>query len=444
MMRPTRRQVLGLIAALAGTIERGMAAPPEVLSFFRDKSLTPKFSWLDVWGEEHAHAFTVAGVTEAKVLAQFQASIDKAIVEGWGFEHFREEMQKRLSPRGWWGPRQVEDPEGRWRTKPVDFSAPRRLQTTFWANMRAARAAGQWDRIQRTKRALPYLLYVRSVSERKRPDHLRWVGTILPVDHPFWSSHFPPNGWGCKCSVRSITAEERDDYLSRPASDAPGAISYTDEPPPTVTRTFVNRRTGERAEVPVGIDPGWQTNPGIGRGRTLGRILADQVDATPLDLARGRIERLTDSEGFRSFLWRAQEQGARRAALQQAGASRTAIEAAAPWSHSPVPVARLSDDVAAKLGVTNPAVTITDAAVGHSPAHHYPDWVWSRLQEMVESGAIYRRRHDGRYLVVGEVAGRTMMLVLAEVPGDRCGVVTLFQVPQRYLAKALADADRVG
>ncbi|MBK5959329.1 hypothetical protein CCR97_14095 [Rhodoplanes elegans] len=424
-----------------------MAAPPEVLSFFRDKSLTPKFSWLDVWGEEHAHAFTVAGVTEAKVLAQFQASIDKAIVEGWGFEHFREEMQKRLSPLGWWGPRQVEDPEGRWRTKAVDVSMPRRLQTTFWANMRSARAAGQWDRAQRTKRALPYLLYVRSVSERKRPEHVRWVGTILPVDHPFWSSHFPPNGWGCKCSVRQITAAEHDDYLSRPASDAPGSISYTDEPPPTVTRTFVNRRTGERAEVPVGIDPGWQTNPGIGRGRTLGRILADQVDATPLDLARGRIERLTDSEGFRSFLWRAQEQGARRAALMAEGKAIAEVDQIAPWSHTPFVVARLPDELAGAAGVARPAVTLTDAAVGHAPAHHYPDWVWSSVQAMLDAGAIHRRRRDGRIFVLKEIAGRAFVLVLAPVPGDRLGVITMFSTREgldgAYVRRTLADTDRV-
>jgi hypothetical protein len=283
------------VAALAGTIERGMEAPPEVLSYFRAKDLRPGFSWADVWGEEHAHAFTVAGVTETRVLSEFQAAIDKAIAAGTGFEKFRADMRERLTPLGWWGPKDVTDPEGRWRDKRVDFSRPARLQITFWSNMRAARAAGQWNRIQRTKRALPYLLYVRSASERKRPEHLRFVGTILPVDHPFWSTHFPPNGWNCKCSVRQLDQADRDDLLSRPKSDGEGAISYDDTPPDLGRRAYVNRRTGEVTEVPVGIDPGWATNSGLSRARTLTGQLQEQLAAVGPERAQATIRKLWDT-----------------------------------------------------------------------------------------------------------------------------------------------------
>ncbi|WP_245429243.1 phage minor head protein, partial [Rhodoplanes elegans] len=168
---------------------------------------------------------------------------------------------------------------------------------------RAARAAGQWNRIQRTKRALPYLLYVRSASERKRPEHLRWVGTILPVDHPFWSTHFPPNGWNCKCSVRQLDKADRDDYLSRPKSDAEDAISYDDTAPDLGTRTHVNRRTGEVAEVPVGIDPGWDTNPGLSRARTLVRQLHDQLDTAGPERAARTIAKLWGDAAEGAAVW---------------------------------------------------------------------------------------------------------------------------------------------
>lgn len=377
-----------------GTIRRGMPTPPEVLAYFREKRLAPRYSWQDISGQEHAHAFTVAGVVEARILAEFKAAIDKALTEGWGFEKFREEMQRRLTPHGWWGPKQVEDPEARWRPKTVNFAVPARLQTTFWSNMRAARAAGQWARIQRTKDSRPFLLYIRSASERKRPEHLRWVGTILPVDHPFWATHFPPNGWGCKCSVRQISAAERQDYLDRPESDDPDAISYSDEPPPTPTRTWRNRRTGERVEVPAGIDPGWQTNPGIARGRTLGGILADQLDATPVELARGRVARLLDSDGFRAFASGARD----RAAAGEAFAGDT------------MAVARLSDDVAKQLGV-RPTVSVPDAA-----AATYPEATWSAVQQAVDRGAL-RSRPDGRYALAVEVGGRVRNLVLSAIDG---------------------------
>lgn len=425
---------------------RPMPPPPEVLDYFRRRDMAPRFSWLDIWAEEHAHAFTVAGVTETKVLAEFKAAIDKAIVDGWGFDRFRSEMQRRLTPLGWWGPRDVIDPEGRWRRKRVDFSKARRLEITFWSNMRAARAAGQWDRIQRTKEALPYLLYVMSTAAHKRREHLGWVGIILPIDHPFWRTHFPPNGWRCQCAVRQISADRRDDYLRRPHDPHdPNAIKYTDVAPEPDLMPYINHRTGQTALVPRGIDPGWHSNPGLGRGRQLGRILADEIDDTPLELARARVRRMVTSDGYRSMLWRAQSLGAERQALSDAGLTRAEIDRRAPWSNAPHPVARLPDAVAARLKVA-PTVTVTDAAVGHNTTHPYPDWIWEQVQSMVDQGEIWRRP-DGRVMALQEIDGRPMMLVLARIMGPHMGVITLFPVRGgfrgAYVRKYLEGAELI-
>jgi hypothetical protein len=262
-------------------VVRKFTPPPEILRYFRDKGLRPAFSWLDVWGEEHAYAFTVAKVQEWKVLAEFKAGIDQALAKGETFATFREAMKQRLTPLGWWGPRLVADQEGQSPAKLVDFSLPRRLQITFQSNMRAARAAGQWQRAQRTKAVLPFLLYVRSVAERKRPEHLAWAGTILPIDDPFWNTHFPPNGWNCKCAVRQIGERERTEKL-----DAPGS-QFTDEAPTVVERSFKNRRTGEIVRIPEGIDPGWQGNPGKNRASTLLTQFNDSLAAqSPAEIRR--------------------------------------------------------------------------------------------------------------------------------------------------------------
>jgi hypothetical protein len=343
-MRLTRRQLHDVIATLAGTVQRGMDAPPEVLDYFRAKDLTPRFSWLDVWGQEHAHAFTVAGVTETRVLSEFKAAIDKAVAEGRGFEAFRADMRERLAPLGWWGPRQVADPDGRWATKAVDFSKPRRLEITFWSNMRAARAAGQWNRIQRTKRVLPYLLYVRSTAERKRPEHLAWAGIILPVDHSFWRTHFPPNGWMCQCAVRQIDQEDRDARLAREPGD--GGIAYRDTPPPEETRRYVNRRTGEVTEVPVGIDPGWHTNPGLSRARTLVSQLTQTLDEAGPERAARTIAKLWSRETPGGGSWpKAIAKMPERVHLPVASSARAAAEMEAKGEV----IAVASDVLAAKV-----------------------------------------------------------------------------------------------
>lgn len=253
--------------------------PPEVSNFFRAKELRPSFSWLDVWKEEHAYSFTVAKAVDVELLATFKRSIQTAIDNGQGFETWRAELLPELARQGWIGKRLVEDPQGRWAPKEVDFSSPRRLQTIFWSNVRAARAAGQWERAQRSKKALPYFVYVHTTALEPRAEHLQWVGLILPVDHPFWNTHFPPNGWGCKCSVRQTTRREAEKLLAQPG--------YTDDPGDFQrTVTFVNRRTGRVTQEPAGIDPGW----GVNVGRARAQVLVDRLRSQLGDLPRDEAE----------------------------------------------------------------------------------------------------------------------------------------------------------
>lgn len=125
---------------------------------------------------------------------------------------------------------------------------------------RVSYAAGKWERFQRTKRLLPYLVYSAINDGRTRPLHARWGGVapgsirvVLPVDHPWWDTHFPPNGWGCRCTVRAVTRAE----VVRMGLD-PDKL----EPPPVTTTLWRNPRTGQRVRVPNGIDPGFAYNPG--------------------------------------------------------------------------------------------------------------------------------------------------------------------------------------
>ncbi|MBY6243988.1 phage minor head protein [Methylosinus sp. Sm6] len=268
-------------------VSRGFQTPPEVTRYFSDKGRQPAFSWLDVWGQEHAYAFTVAKAVDTELLRLFKESIQKAIESGQGFETWRQGLLPELQKLGWLGPRKVDDPSGKWDSKLVDFSRPRRLETIFWSNVRTARAAGQWERIQRTKKGLPFLLYVRTTSAEPRIQHLAWAGVILPVDHAFWSTHFPPNGWHCKCAVRQITRYEYEQLK--------GKEGYSLDPPTIETKPFLNRRTGEIVHVPVGIDPGWGTNPGLSRAKTLVENVAKQLEVAGETAARARINDILSS-----------------------------------------------------------------------------------------------------------------------------------------------------
>jgi len=209
--------------------KRGFGPTPEVTEYFERKGAVPAFKWLDVWGEEHSYNFMVSGATEMELTTAFKESIARALREGQGFETWKPLMRAELARLGWLGPRSVSDPTGLEPDRIVDFSSGRRLKTIFWSNMNSARAAGQWERAQRTKKALPYFLYIRTTSKDPREEHLAFVGTILPIDHPFWVAHFPPNGWLCKCQVRQITAREAERLLG--LTPEPDGIRYTADAP---------------------------------------------------------------------------------------------------------------------------------------------------------------------------------------------------------------------
>jgi len=65
-----------------------------------------------------------------------------------------------------------------------------------------ARSAREWVEAEKTAHLYPNLQYVAVNDSRTRTQHRRWHGIILPVNHSFWDTHFPPNDWGCRCKTR--------------------------------------------------------------------------------------------------------------------------------------------------------------------------------------------------------------------------------------------------
>lgn len=269
--------------------------PKEALEWFRAKGLKIGFDWRDVWREEHAAAFTVAKIMRLDLLADVRAEVDRALAEGLTFRDFQKRLAPMLQEKGWWGVQDMADPQTG-EVRQVQLGSPRRLRVIYDTNLRTARAAGQWARIQKTREGLPYLLYTVGPSREHRPEHLSWHGTLLPVDDPWWKTHFVPNGWGCKCRIRQISRREYE-RLKESGVPAPPSAATQDINPKTGLPTgrraratvpvkttapklsaveWTNQRTGEVMEVPRGIDPGWDYNPGEGRLSHLQKLLAEK------------------------------------------------------------------------------------------------------------------------------------------------------------------------
>lgn len=243
----------------------------------RGQRLDPSFAWQERYAEDHAQAFTVAKSAGFDILSEIYSGLESALKEGKTARQFADELTPLLQAKGWWGRQMLQDPET---GLPVSaqLGSPRRLQLIFDVNMRVSYAAGHWASIQRNKRSRPFLRYVHLVGqEHPRLRHQALHNIVLPVDHPFWDTHFAPNGWNCHCTVQSLSQRDVDRLVSQ-------GEQLRFEAPVIETRTWVNKRTGEVRHIPEGIDPGWDYNPGKA-GHQGALAAAERLVSAPPELA---------------------------------------------------------------------------------------------------------------------------------------------------------------
>lgn len=220
----------------------------EAINFLRDKQRLPTRTWTDLWQDMHARAFVVAGAMKDQLVADFHTAVTAAIAEGRTLADFRKDFDRIVAAHGW-----SYNGSRNWRSRVI-----------YQTNMRMAYNAGRFAQAQRLKERRPFLRYVAVLDSRTRPEHRAWHDTVLPVDHEFWSTHHPPNGWNCRCTVQSLSRGDMERFQ----------ISESDGPPPVqIVKRQVNTPSGKvTVPVPQGIDPGFAYNPGeaaFGRGANL-------------------------------------------------------------------------------------------------------------------------------------------------------------------------------
>ncbi len=220
------------------TLDAASLPPAEAITFLRQKTNTTSLRWTDVWNEAHTRSFMVAGAATQAIVEDFRVAVSKALEQGTTLAEFRKDFDAIVAKHGW-----VHNGTPGWRASII-----------YETNLSTAYAAGRYAQMTEpdTLRVYPYWQYMHTSSAHPRPQHLAWVGTTLRADDGWWSTHYPPNGWRCKCSVRPVS----EAGLRRQGKRGP------DEAPPLDMRPWRSRDGRVQTEVPHGIDPGFGYNPG--------------------------------------------------------------------------------------------------------------------------------------------------------------------------------------
>lgn len=214
-----------------------------------------------------------------------------------GRRDFMRGIEDILVSEGWWGEKVVTDPATG--EKLITRFDPARLKLIYDVNTRQAYAAGLWRRIERNKATSPYIRYITKRDERVRASHRGWDNLTLPVDHPFWNTHYPPNSWRCRCRAMSMSQADYEKGL------APDGRHLSKDEPDIQWTEWVNKKTGAVERVPAGIDPGFGYNPGKSamRDDNLGKIVKSKLagadnllGASPRALWNRVVSELSSSE----------------------------------------------------------------------------------------------------------------------------------------------------
>ena len=96
-------------------------------------------------------------------------------------------------------------------TQTATLGTPNRLKTIYRINLNTARAHQRYNQQIKATKDLPYWQYDAINDSRTRPSHAELDGSVFKFDDPFWQTHYPPNGWNCRCTVRALTAKQVKD-----------------------------------------------------------------------------------------------------------------------------------------------------------------------------------------------------------------------------------------
>lgn len=186
-------------------LTEAMSLPPDkAIAWFRQKGYTISWDWQDTLSEAHARAFTVARVTQLDTLQTIRGAVDQAIAEGKTERWFEQTLTPKLQQAGWWG-KTEEVVQATGEIRQIQLGSPDRLKLIFRQNVQSAYMAGRWADIVAVSDKRPYLQYIAIRDLKTRPTHASLNRRVFRFDDPIWLTLWPPNGWGCRCRVRSLS-----------------------------------------------------------------------------------------------------------------------------------------------------------------------------------------------------------------------------------------------
>jgi SPP1 gp7 family putative phage head morphogenesis protein len=183
----------------------------EAIAFLRAKPVLAKSVFDRLVPELKARAFTIAGVEAANVLQSVRDRIAE-LPEGGNWDTLKREIVDDISP---W----LVDPAATGDARDAQVAAAnRRAELLLRLHGFQAYQAAAWRVMDEQRDLFPWWKYITMEDAFVRPSHAVLDGLVLEHDHPFWTEHFPPWDWGCRCQVIPLSAADVGDVRAADAT----------------------------------------------------------------------------------------------------------------------------------------------------------------------------------------------------------------------------------
>ena len=369
--------------------------PQQAIEFFENKDLLPTWSYKDIWRHQHANAFVVAKCSDLDLLREFHQSIDHAMKKGWSYNTWYKNMAPVMQKRGWWGKGEAYNPNtGQWET--AQLGSPRRAKIIFLTNMRNIKAAGRWAKMSElNKKETRYLQYRALRFGNRRPDHQDKQGIILPMDHPFWDFWYPPNGWNCKCTVRSYTKKQ----LER------RGLSVS-TPPKVPMVTTKNPLTGQMETIPRGIAPAFAYNVGISYSKNMRSVLIHKAQ---------QLEKVSGNDALMKALfadWITSKAGKEVIKDGTTNQEFTVAGYITPERRKDIPIEK--GEFIPKTGVV-----VMSGSTSLKQRNHHKDLTpehYTMIQEILDKGEFKAGKKPSNYIIDYKIGGKLYRAVIKIAP----------------------------
>lgn len=197
----------------------------EAAAFIAGKPPVCKAVFDQLLPELKALAFTVTGVEELSVLAAVQSTLTD-LPAGVPWDKLKKQLVNQLHPY-------LDDAESG--KKRALARAELLLRTHGFQAYQAASHAV----MKRQTDVFPYWQYKSKEDGRVRPAHAALDNIVLPANHEFWKTHFPPWQWNCRCQCVPLSQNDYADIQKEDEAKPKDRRSILD---PDAQQTLTDKR----------------------------------------------------------------------------------------------------------------------------------------------------------------------------------------------------------